>query len=116
MVKWIRRFMIWLGHTPSYVNYIHSAEWAALSRRMRELNPRCSLCNRPLLAQSRKKTVVLHVHHRTYLRLARELDEDLTVVCADCHKLFHDNYVYDPRGFFVPKRRERHEDKEMFDV
>lgn len=105
MRKWLRRFMIWLGHTPSYTEYIHSEQWHALAKRVREKNPRCSLCNRPKLTQSKRKTVILHTHHRTYERLARERDDDLTVLCEVCHKLFHDNFVYDKRGFFVPKRR-----------
>ena len=104
MWKLLRKILIYLGHEVSYTEYIHSGEWAALSRRMREKNPRCSLCNRPRVPQSRKKTVVLHVHHRTYERLAREHDEDLTVLCENCHKLFHDHYVYDKRGFFNPGR------------
>jgi 5-methylcytosine-specific restriction endonuclease McrA len=31
----------------------------------------------------------LHVHHRTYARRGEELDTDLTVLCAECHKIFH---------------------------
>ena len=33
----------------------------------------------------------LHVHNRTYVRRGRELDSDLIVLCAGCHKLFHAN-------------------------
>jgi 5-methylcytosine-specific restriction endonuclease McrA len=33
--------------------------------------------------------VPLQVHHLTYERLGRELDEDLFAVCEPCHKTFH---------------------------
>lgn len=106
MQKWIRKFMIWLGHTPSYVNYIHSAEWLRVRKRALERNPRCALCNRPRVTQRKAKMPILHIHHRTYVNLAREHDEDLTTLCEQCHKLFHDNYVYDKRGFFIPRSKD----------
>lgn len=31
----------------------------------------------------------LHVHHKTYERLGAERDEDLEVLCADCHEAHH---------------------------
>lgn len=66
-----------------YAAYLQSAEWqekrhAALDR----ADHRCQLCNR---------STRLHVHHRTYERRGHELPGDLIVLCADCHKLFHDN-------------------------
>lgn len=33
----------------------------------------------------------LHVHHRTYARRGEEWSSDLIALCADCHKIFHDN-------------------------
>lgn len=32
----------------------------------------------------------LHVHHRTYERLGKERQSDLTVLCKKCHEKFHD--------------------------
>jgi len=34
--------------------------------------------------------VKLHVHHLTYDNLGRELDDDLIVLCNDCHKQVHE--------------------------
>ena len=34
----------------------------------------------------------LHVHHRNYLRLFRELPEDLIVLCWRCHSRFHGTF------------------------
>jgi 5-methylcytosine-specific restriction endonuclease McrA len=41
---------------------------------------RCVLCN------SQEK---LEVHHRTYVRLGRELCGDLIALCGECHAQFH---------------------------
>lgn len=106
MQRFLRKILIYLGFAPSYVTYIHSAEWQVVRKKTLERNPRCALCNRPKIVQQKKKLVVLHVHHRTYENLAREHDEDLTTLCEQCHKLFHDNYIYDARGFFIPKKKE----------
>ena len=43
---------------------------------------RCQVCNRGQR---------LHVHHRTYERRGCELLSDLTVLCEDCHELFHNH-------------------------
>ena len=44
---------------------------------------RCQLCN--------LGSVPLNVHHRTYERRGEELDEDLTVLCRECHHTFHEH-------------------------
>jgi len=78
-----------------YSVYIQSVEWQVKSSLERTKNPNCSLCNRK---------GVLHVHHRTYVRLGEEKDGDLIVLCSDCHELFHNFYRYSGKvGYFVPK-------------
>jgi hypothetical protein len=64
-----------------YREYLQSEAW----RQKREAakasaDYRCQLCNAP---------PPLHVHHRTYERVGRELPGDLTVLCAGCHYRFH---------------------------
>jgi hypothetical protein len=64
-----------------YQDYLQTAEWqerrkAALKR----AGYRCQVCDRERL---------LHVHHRTYVRRGNELPGDLTVLCNECHALFH---------------------------
>lgn len=77
-----------------YESYLQSEEWKTKSRAERETNPNCSLCNRK---------GILHVHHRTYVRLGCEEKLDLIVLCSDCHALFHEHYKYDGRvGHFKP--------------
>lgn len=70
-----------INSKADYQNYLQSDHWkqtrkAALERS----HHRCQICNSPERLQ---------VHHRTYDRLGAELPEDLTVLCANCHHLFH---------------------------
>ncbi len=63
--------------------YLRGAHWKEISTEAKRIaGNRCQLCN------SKGK---LHTHHRTYERVGHELQRDLIVLCADCHKLFHDN-------------------------
>lgn len=69
--------------TMPYRDYLETSEWAA--RRGPALvrdGWRCRLCN-----ASRR----LVVHHRAYARRGHEPVEDLTVLCWDCHGLFHED-------------------------
>lgn len=64
-----------------YRQYLDSEVWK--SRRARHLEfagRRCQVCNR---------SGQLNVHHRTYERRGYERVADLIVLCADCHRLFH---------------------------
>ena len=79
----------------NYNKYVKSAAWTEKSKRIRDHRGRCANCSR--LHQ-------LHVHHNTYRNLGSEIGEDVTVLCRWCHKLFHDNYIYDGRTHtFAPK-------------
>lgn len=68
----------------TYKQYLNSSEWRRKARQAKDrAGRRCQLCNAgPGLNK-------LHAHHRTYERLGHEWDTDLTVLCEDCHKLFH---------------------------
>jgi hypothetical protein len=66
----------------AYQEYITSSRWRNNPSRLEELRRagyRCRLCNLG------PPEVVLTVHHRTYERLGRELADDLTTLCMDCH-------------------------------
>jgi len=64
-----------------YYAYLHSPWWtarkAALIRARGYRCERCGVVDR------------LHVHHRTYERLTRELPEDLELLCRWCHMREH---------------------------
>lgn len=65
-----------------YAAYIESAAWRERrDERIRAVGGRCQLCN---------GGGELHVHHRTYARVGREFDSDLTVLCVGCHEKYHD--------------------------
>ena len=65
-----------------YLEYLITPEWRERRNAKIELaSGRCQVCytnGRPL-----------EVHHRTYDRRGRERLEDLTVLCDECHGLFH---------------------------
>lgn len=86
----------------TYQQYINSSEWrrkanAAKSR----AEYRCQICN------ASPGVNKLHAHHRTYERLGHELDGDLTVLCEDCHKLFHKKSGIVEHDFVIEARVER---------
>jgi 5-methylcytosine-specific restriction endonuclease McrA len=65
------------GFSPQYLGYMRSQEWR--NRRQRALaraGYRCQVCG---------GKSGLQVHHVSYANLGHEQDEDLTVLCSDCH-------------------------------
>jgi 5-methylcytosine-specific restriction endonuclease McrA len=67
----------------SYQDYLQTADWKIRREgALKKARFSCQVC-------SGKGD--LHVHHRTYLRRGNEVEGDLIVLCASCHKLFHDN-------------------------
>ncbi len=70
----------------AYQDYIRSATWKTRAFAAKErADWKCQVCNRS------RREVVLDAHHRTYERLGRELPEDITVLCRDCHSLYELN-------------------------
>lgn len=67
----------------AYREYLATPEWQERRERAKkQAGFKCQACS---------AGGQLHVHHRTYVRRGRERQSDLTVFCADCHRLFHDN-------------------------
>lgn len=65
----------------TYVEYLQSDEWRSFRERiLLAAGHRCRVCN------SGKSP---HVHHRTYDRVGWERNDDVTVLCADCHDAHH---------------------------
>jgi hypothetical protein len=63
-----------------YALYLKSHHWAGVRRRLIHPDSTCTDC-------SGKK--ILQIHHKTYSRLGSELDSDLRVLCAGCHRKQH---------------------------
>lgn len=66
-----------------YRDYLKTPEWSAKrADALRRSLYRCQTC---------AVGGELHVHHRTYARRGDELASDLVVLCADCHRIFHEH-------------------------
>lgn len=64
-----------------YLAYLNSSSWRfTRNRALQRTHYRCERCD------SKRD---LQVHHRTYERLGAECDEDLEVLCANCHEGEH---------------------------
>lgn len=67
--------------TMPYREYLQTAHWRRIRRdALDRAHDRCQLCN---AARN------LEVHHRTYERRGSERSDDLIVLCARCHAMFH---------------------------
>jgi 5-methylcytosine-specific restriction endonuclease McrA len=83
-----------------YRQYLNTYHWQQLRLlKLSEVEERCQLCYSPQKP--------LHVHHRTYARLGNEKLTDLTVLCKDCHTLFHQHRTLTkpPKRAKIKKRR-----------
>ena len=71
--------------TAEYYQYLESPEWRERRRERIKLDGnRCRVCNQG------PPEYTLHVHHRSYHRLAEEdVGDDLTTLCTKCHDIFH---------------------------
>lgn len=65
--------------SPEYIAHLKSDAWKRFAETVRAFwGYRCAMCHsdRPL-----------DVHHRTYLRLGKELPTDCIAICRECHKV-----------------------------
>ena len=81
-----------------YEQYLASPQWRL--RRERALRLAFYRCQSPVCPDHQARLLTdaelasrsryrLEVHHLTYARVGRELDDDLIVLCADCHAAIH---------------------------
>lgn len=71
-----------------YDHYIHSPRWERKkNERARATGYACEQCD-DWIGPRRAKSD-LHLHHLTYERLGDEPDEDLVLLCRDCHRRAH---------------------------
>lgn len=77
---------IFTPYKQNYYEYIKSPVWKKKADAAKErADYRCQICNR------HQDEVQLDAHHRTYERLGHERNEDITVLCHDCHGLYENN-------------------------
>jgi len=66
-----------------YAEYLETQHWQNVRKRaLRRAEYKCQLCN--------NGDGILHVHHKTYENLGCEENNDLIVLCENCHQKFHD--------------------------
>lgn len=66
-----------------YAEYLQTEHWRVTRGYfIQQSGGRCQVCN---------STTALDVHHRTYENVGDEQPGDCTVLCRDCHSLFHQN-------------------------
>lgn len=66
-----------------YDEYLRTDHWQATrSEALERAHHHCQVCN---------SADRLQTHHRSYQRRGEEAPEDLIVLCANCHKTFHEN-------------------------
>jgi 5-methylcytosine-specific restriction endonuclease McrA len=66
-------------HSREYRDYLRSPEWKQTrAAALRQAHGVCERCVLPRYG--------LQVHHVSYDRLGHEEDEDLAVLCPDCHR------------------------------
>jgi hypothetical protein len=86
-----------MGWKDDYREYLKSACWR--NRRKAKL-AQVSACERC------EREEFLVVHHKTYLRIGKELDADLEVLCKWCHNEHHGG-KYTPRPAENKQQRAR---------
>jgi hypothetical protein len=70
-----------LPYREWYRRYLQTPEWRERADATKaRFAGHCALCN---------AADGLEAHHRTYDRVGRELPEDLTALCSDCHRAYH---------------------------
>ena len=68
----------------SYSDYINSDGWKAKSNFIKESRGnKCQVCG------VSGRYIKLETHHNNYDNIGKELDNDLVVLCEDCHSVFH---------------------------
>ena len=71
--------------TMPYKEYLETDHWKKTRKRaLHRAKYKCQLCG------SKEN---LNVHHNTYENRGQEKDEDLIVLCQECHAKFHDKFI-----------------------
>jgi hypothetical protein len=89
------------GHSWFYDWYLGSSLWRARRWLWYHGSDRhCESCGARLRLHKRSRgradSLVMTVHHVTYVRLGRERRGDVELLCWPCHQ--HDQAHFDPRG------------------
>lgn len=70
-----------------YREYISSEAWQQRRKEFLKENLVCNRCDMPRAIAIIAYDQDLHVHHRSYANVGRELDSDLEPLCKRCHEI-----------------------------
>lgn len=66
----------------SYDDYLKMPHWLEIKKRkLKQADYKCEICG--------EDEIALQVHHKHYRNIGNEKDEDLAVLCPNCHKDVH---------------------------
>lgn len=83
-----------------YHEYLKTEHWQEVKElKLQSVNYKCQVCN---------SGEELNVHHRSYTNLYNEQNylEDLTVICKECHELYHERLKKIPIRYSIEKLNE----------
>jgi hypothetical protein len=68
-----------------YQEYLQTDHWIDFSQEIKAQRPCCERCGCDRKNSLARFKQGLHVHHKTYERIGRELPDDVEVLCFSCH-------------------------------
>jgi phage terminase large subunit GpA-like protein len=75
-------------HSSRYLSYLRSPAWFALRKQhFARYGEWCKACG---------STQKIHLHHKTYENLGRELMSELVALCDLCHRAVHRHHKANP--------------------
>jgi 5-methylcytosine-specific restriction endonuclease McrA len=87
-----------------YQEYLTSDAW--IERRDRVLKRAKGLCEKC-------GRQAAHVHHKTYVRIYNEADDDLIAICVDCHSVEHHRVQNLSDVEKIRRRQQEHSDRQI---
>ena len=64
----------------NYLNYLKSEHWQETKKKYLLPDSKCRVCN---------QKEGLELHHKTYVNIGKETEEDFLILCRGCHKKIH---------------------------
>lgn len=65
-----------------YNNYLQSKHWKDFRKEILSVRKRCQSCG--------KMSKSLNLHHINYKNIGKETNDDIIVLCTECHHRYHD--------------------------
>lgn len=68
-----------------YKNYLQTEHWKNKRIKIaKQRGMKCEKCGKKIYEHE-----IYHIHHKTYKRIGNELDDDLMLLCPECHSDIH---------------------------